>query len=217
MSDDASVHEDHADDHVVARGNGLLVAGRRAIKHARYVLIVDGATPEAESKARDALRLLRSAMDWLEDTERFEAAHEELDHAGRFTRETFGCTFTFENGSYWQECPVALAHVRVGISPAIVIGRVECSICHGDPEDCPHITGRMYEGERCIRNINEIKEFLEVSFVARPAQPDARIMRQSVDTNGLIAFLGAGFEVGMPVNCDRCQSPCDGVSRPFGG
>ncbi len=207
------------DDYVVATGRERLRSGRRAMAHARYLVDVEGKSPEAEAKARSALVTLRSAMDWLEDTPMFEEAHQQLDDAGRFVRETFGCTLPFENDTYWQECPVALAHNRVGLSPAMVIGSAECSICRRDPEDdaCVHVRGRVYDGERCIRIINKVDRVLEVSFVGRPAQPDARISRMSMNTSRLAAELGERFKPGMPVNCDRCLLRCAGITRPFEG
>jgi hypothetical protein len=51
--------------------------------------------------------------------------------------------------------------------------------------------------------------------VGRPAQPDALIQRMSIDTRHIAAALDDRFEPGVPVNCDRCLLPCDGVARPF--
>ena len=121
---------------------------------------------------------------------------------------------TFEDGTYFTECPVALAHNRVGMSPAFHVKRSRCTICNEDPEDCPHIAGRIYEGKRCQREILDL-DIIEVSFVGRPNQPDARIMKMSVDRSDIQDKLGSAFEVGMPVLCDRCLTPCDGVVRPF--
>jgi hypothetical protein len=213
-ADPATQSPEEPDDPVVERGLRLLREGRRGFNHARYLESVD-AHDESEEKLRQALETLRSATNWLEDSEHFEAAHEALDQAGQFRREHFSCLFTFEDGVYYQDCPVALAHNRVGMSPAMVIGAAQCSICKQDPEECAHITGRVYDGQRCIRIITEVKEILEISLVARPAQPDARITRMSVDTDRFRRALGPAFRVGMPINCDRCLSNCDGVSRVF--
>jgi hypothetical protein len=101
------------------RGLDLLRTGRRAFNHARYLVSV-GADDEAEAKARSAFPTLRSAMNWLEDGPYFEEAHTQIDQAGRFVRETFGCPLLFEDGTYYQTCPVALAHNRIGLSPGMV-------------------------------------------------------------------------------------------------
>lgn len=164
---------------------------------------------------RGAIKTLRSAMNWLEDSEHFESAHAALDDAGRLAREYFpeGCTFAYRNNAYFIECPVALAHNRVAISPGMLIKSAECSICGSDPQDCAHITGRVYDGKRCIRKVNEL-DILEISFVGRPAHPDARIESMSIDIAELHTSLGSDFTPGIPVTCDRCLSPCDGVVRP---
>ncbi|MGL5827423.1 MAG: hypothetical protein ACRCYU_21835 [Nocardioides sp.] len=51
----------------------------------------------------------------------------------------------------------------------------------------------------------------EISLVARPAQPDARIQRQDVSIKFLKARLGEAFTPGMKVICDRCLSECGGL------
>jgi hypothetical protein len=152
-------------------------------------------------------------MNWLEDTSRFEEAHETLDRAGAFVRHTFGCFLHREGSEYSQRCPVALAHSRVGMSPAIIVRQAECSICGADPEECPHIGGRVYNGETCHRIITEA-EIIEVSLVTRPKQPDARINSMGVGIDELRKVLPAVWQAGMPVRCDRCLTPCDGVKEP---
>lgn len=179
-----------------------------------------GPSEEDETNLREALHTLRSAMNWLEGTKDFERAHETLDGAGTLAREVFpvGCLFPYRDGTYFTECPVALAHNRSGMSIGFVARAAECSICGQDPEDCPHISGRLYDGERCVRIITDL-DLLEVSLVARPAQPDARIMSMSIDMKDLREDLGEDlgeeFTPGVPVTCDRCLSPCDGVVYPF--
>ena len=210
-------YADSNDDNVATCGLDKLMRGRRAIAHARYLSSIEGPSEEAEQKSRTALGTLRSAMDWLEDTQHFETAHKALDQAGRFVRQTFGCHLTMEQGTYWETCPVSLAHNRVGMSPAVVIGAAECSVCGLDPEDdgCVHVTGRVYDGEACVRVITEVSEVLEVSVVARPAQPDARIQRLSISPSALTKRLGPRFRPGMPVNCDICLTECKDIRRPF--
>jgi hypothetical protein len=200
-----------------AEGLTKLRAGREVYEEvARNCSSPDGPTEEDQKKLRAALDTLRSAMNWLEDTEHFDAAHDALDKAGSLARMEFpdGCALPYRDGSYFMECPVALAHNRVGMSIGFVARAIECSICGCDPDECPHITGRMYDGERCIRVITEL-DLLEVSLVGRPQQPDARIMSMSVDMSDLRESLGDEFTPGDPVTCDRCLSSCDGVVRPF--
>lgn len=170
----------------------------------------------SHKELRDVLADLRSSMDWLEDTDDFENAHEALDQAGKFAREVYpeGCVFPQHDGSYWVECPAALAHNRIGLSTGLIIYAAECSICGLDPEDCPHITGRIYDGQRCVRIITDGR-VTDVSYVARPNQPDCRITSISISYKTLREKLGGQFKPGVPVTCDRCLSACDGVSRAF--
>lgn len=177
-----------------------------------------GATSALGERLRRLLGALRSAMNWLEDTSYFEEAHALMDRAGRLARMHFAddCHLTFEGDSYFMECPVALAHNRVGMSPGMRVVQSECSICGLDPDDCMHITGREYEGHTCYRRITEV-DLLEISLVGRPAQPDARIMKMSVDERDIRQALGSQYERGVPVLCDRCLSKCAGVVRPFEG
>jgi hypothetical protein len=200
----------------IAKGLELLEQGSREYGQAARIIGIDGAAPEVQPILRQSLRTLRSAMNWLEDTPYFEEAHQRLDAAGRLARETFpdGCHLTYENGTYFQECPADLAHNRIGMSIGYLVREAACSICAEDPEDCPHIKGRVYGGETCHRVIKKL-DLLEVSFVGRPAQPDARIERVSIEKSRLRSRLGESFEPGIAVACDRCLSPCDGVVRPF--
>jgi hypothetical protein len=138
------------------------------------------------------------------------------DKAGALAREIFphGCQLSYRDEAYFQECPVALAHNRSGMSVAFVTRAAECSICGQDPEDCLHINGRVYDGKRCTRIITDA-DILEISLVGRPAMPDARIMSISVDFDDLRKRLGEKFTPGIPVTCDNCLIPCDGVAQPF--
>jgi hypothetical protein len=193
-----------------ARGLDLLRQGRRSFNHARYLLDVASSKAEAEAKARSSAKTLRSAMDWLEDTEHFEEAHRALDQTGRFIRQNFGCRLAFQDGTYRQNCPVALAHNRIGMSIGAIVKKVSCSICRRDPHDCSHITGRSYDGNRCVRIIEEA-ELLEVSFVDRPSMPDARIMSITISDSELREQFGPKFQPGIPLSCDRCLADCGGV------
>ena len=193
-----------------SRGLELLREGRRALNHAKYLLEV-GSRAEAEAKARSSAKTLRSAMDWLEDSEHFEKAHQTLDNAGGFIRKNFGCYLTFKEGQYRQECPVALAHNRIGLSIGAIVKKASCSICRRDPLECSHITGRVYDGEQCVRIIEEA-QLLEVSLVGRPSMPDARILTMSIPDSDLRELLGPKFRRGMAVSCDRCLSDCKGVN-----
>jgi len=157
-------------------------------------------------------------MNYLEDTPRFELAHELLDRAGKLARSRFpgGCELTFRDGQYHIECHAALAHNRVGLSIGVIVQESHCSICKEDPEDCSHITGRIYDGEECVQVITKAA-LQEVSLVGRPNFPDARIHSMTIGIGDLRRKLGDSLVPGTPVTCDRCLSKCSGVARPFDG
>jgi hypothetical protein len=200
----------------VSEGERLLAEGTRLIGKAAATLSIEGACEEAGDQLRRALSVLRSAMNWLEDSDLFDVAHERIDVAGRLAREHFpdGCAFSFRDGTYFQECPAALAHNRMGMSIGYVVREAECSICHQEPEDCDHIKGQLYDGQLCVRIIKRL-DLMEVSFVGRPAQPDARVTSVSIDTADMHRRLGPEFRPGMSILCDKCLSPCSGLARPF--
>jgi hypothetical protein len=69
---------------------------------------------EADQVAVSALRSYRSALNWAEDTSRQDEAHQQMDAAGRRKRRRFGCKVEYEDGTYFDTCPVSLGHIRVG-------------------------------------------------------------------------------------------------------
>lgn len=177
------------------------------------ILRVEGglSPADSETQAREGLSVLRSAVDWLEDSPYFDGAHRRLDDAGQQVRLTFGCYLAFDpEDGYSRTCPVDLAHTRVGISTGFIVEESECSICQKDPEDCDHITGQHYGDETCVRVITRA-DLLEVSLVGRPRLPDARIHRVSVLQTELESALGPAFRYGMTVSCDMCIRVCNGV------
>lgn len=196
-----------------AESQGLvrLRKGRRALNHAKYLMIAGASRSEAEPKAREAAKVLRSAMDWLEGSQQFEAAHQELDDAGRYLRQSFGCSVTFRDGEYWRDCPVDLAHDRIGLSIGAVIRESACSICGRDPRECPHVTGRKYDGKDCTRVVEDV-ELIEVSIVNQPAQPDARVQSMGIRTSDLRDVLGEEFRPGVLLSCNLCLSDCRGLN-----
>lgn len=98
---------------------------------------------EAENKAVESLAAFRSALDWAEDTDRREEMHQKLDTAGRWRRERSTCAVEYSDGKYWETCPVALGHNRVGLSVGGVAYRA-CSICGIDFTECGHDPEHTY-------------------------------------------------------------------------
>lgn len=206
------------DNHFSVEGRERLRSGSEQYGRVARLLPLEGATDELHAELRRSMHTLRGAMNYLEyqDAAGFEAAHARLDAAGRLAREEFsdGCQLAYHDGIYHQECPVALAHNRIGLSPAIKIKAMECSICRSDPDDCDHIRGREYGGQKCLHVVTE-GDIMEISFVGRPAQPDARISSVSIQMNELQQNLGAEFQPGIPITCDMCLSSCNGIYRPY--
>lgn len=197
----------------VKGGLERLEAGRARFEEARH-LAENGCEDAARESLESAMRSIRSAMNWLEGRGEFDEAHEELDRVGSYQRGRFGCWLSFEDGTYWQDCPVALAHNRIGFSAAYVVKKSECSICGRSPSECSHISGELYEGQQCYRLVTEA-DLLEVSLVGRPRQPDARIERISLGLEELQNAVDVEFLPGTQVSCDRCLSPCEGVVYPY--
>ena len=193
----------------------------------------------AERAAREALVFYAGALDWAEETAQEAETHAQLDAAGHWVRHTFGCHLHREGKSYSQRCPVALGHNRIGMSIGGAAKRV-CSLCGQDLSECEHRRGIAYlvpggasnlgwcrvclKKDGCDHRADEEyrvsvvsiiteMELLEVSIVGRPAHPDARFKSISIDVNELRDHLGEIFTPGVPVSCDRCLLPCDGLTR----
>lgn len=197
-------------------GEEQLSAARSQYDQAKSAVLMHGATPEAEEQLRASIVALRSAMNRLEGKDAFEEAHQLLDEAGAFARNnaTNGCHLHYDGSTYFQRCPVALAHNRVAFSPTMLVREADCSICRADLNACSHVPGLTYDGIECHQIIRNF-DVLDVFLVGLPAQPDARIQAISIETPRLAESLGEEFYPGIPVLCDRCLSPCDGIVRNF--
>ena len=217
-------------------GLARLREGQLAMSRARLATFRDD--PDAELLARNALSVLRAAVDGLDDLPEQFDAHYELDRAGRWVRETFGCSLEQDGRGYWRSCPVDLGHQRWGMSPGMTNVERICMVCGQDTRLCRHIAGRIYEAatqrihgycnvcgsqEECDDTPGELAEVVcsrlitkadigEISLVRRPAQTAARIMREGVGIEELERTLGPdGWRPGMTVSCDICLQPCGGL------
>lgn len=198
---------------------------------------------EAEESLRTALATAASAFNWLEGSDFEVDAHDDLHRYGRYTRENnpSGCELGWTGSGYEHRCPVAIAHKRIGFSIGFT-GQRFCSICDADLSECEHTPGRFYDvvgrtddSGQCVvcrkdhctehtvgetyraRAAGVIRqaEIHEVSLVAMPKQPDARLAAIPIDTARLQERLGPGFKIGMRVSCDQCLQPCPGLDKPF--
>lgn len=200
-----------------------------------------GRRQQAELHARHAIDASVRAFWWAEDTPAEEAQHKLMHRIGRWTRRTVGCHVHFNGKSYEHVCPIRIAHKKVGLSIGYVTNPI-CSICGGELSECPHIRGRAYwvrggigpsdycpvclsqstcahRSDRLYRvsvvSIVTKGEMREVSWVGRPGVPEARLLSLPIDTRRLVSHLPSEFKVGMPVNCDFCLLPCQGIEDPL--
>ncbi|KUN80355.1 hypothetical protein AQJ66_26830 [Streptomyces bungoensis] len=151
------------------------------------------------------------------DSALFESAHELVDEVGALLRRHYSdsCTLPYRDGAYYRECPVDLAHQRVGLSPEVRVLESKCSICNLDPEDCDHLPGEMYDGREC-RSVITKAEMTALAIVANPRQLVTRPTSIPAGTPAeLSAALGPKFRPGVQLCCDRCLSACDGLNRDF--
>jgi hypothetical protein len=132
--------------HRIRTGLAIRRTARRTFGSACLNLINE---PEgSRTDIREAIRLMASAMNWLEDTDDFDRAHNDLHAYGRFAREHFpeDCALRWDenDNTYSHICPVAVAHKRFGFSPEMVIKRHLCSLCGDDASECPHLPSQLY-------------------------------------------------------------------------
>lgn len=170
---------------------------------------------------KDLLRLraeLREIMDRSEgnDPELFDHAHRLLDEVGGIIRRCYreSCCLEYREGAYYRECPVCLAHDRVGLSAETRVRGSECSICGADPDDCDHIPGNEYDGQVCNSRITDA-EIEAVALVGRPRWQVTRFTSVTVDVEALRQALGPAFTPGVRISCDRCLSGCQGLMSDF--
>jgi hypothetical protein len=222
---------------VLQIGRDKLAEARSLAFSARAALAAGDAA--AEACARAALAVYRSAMNWLEDSPEFETPHVEMDALGLLCREQWpdGCAFATKGNDFAQECPVPLAHNRIGLSTGMLANAL-CSVCGNDVTTCSHPVGdtilvvaalvgpgwcSICSKHGCTEHtvgqtyatrvgtvVTEVYEVEEVSIVNRPNQPDARIMSVSISRTEFVVD-GVPLPDGAVPICDWCLSDCGGV------
>jgi hypothetical protein len=81
-------------------------------------------------------------------------------------------------------------------------------------EQCSHRSDRLYRAT-VVSIVKEVDAIREISWVRQPADPEARLTAMPISTEALAEALGPEFELGMPLNCDKCLTPCSGIEDPF--
>jgi hypothetical protein len=70
---------------------------------------------------------------------------------------------------------------QVFISPGMVIGRSQCTVCGCPYGECVHVAGRAFMGEFCVRYITEVERIDEISLVGDPADKRRRVESVTAD------------------------------------
>lgn len=233
--DDADLLEQHR----VARIESRRRTADQSLSDARAALSA-GDAAGAELAGRRALHEYAGCLNVAEDSSEEVDAHQAMDRAGRWVRMQFGCRLRREGSSYFDECPVSLGHVRVGLSIGGTARKI-CALCGVDVSECPHLRGTAYlvpggSGDlgwcrvclskgACPHSPSQLYRVSvvaivtelhleEASIVSKPAMPDARFTSQSVSTSELHEALGDTFVPGVEVSCDKCLRRCEGLRRP---
>lgn len=60
-------------------------------------------------------------------------------------------------------------------SPSFIVETIKCSICNMNYKDCPHVFGRPYMGQLCLKS-GTIKEVLDLTVVSDPVDRRRRIL-----------------------------------------
>src|SRR4051812_29608518 len=92
---------DLRDAHTLSQWQDRRSVGLAYLERAK-ALLDSGDHEHAEEVARQALKQMRSALNWAEFGPIEDQAHRELDEYGRWVRETFGCHLSREGETYSQ-------------------------------------------------------------------------------------------------------------------
>jgi hypothetical protein len=176
-------------------------------------------------------------INFLEDADVADAAHEHAHAVAEFVGRMFGCHAEYRNGRFWDVCPLSLMHLRIGLSPGFTGPRL-CSVCRQDLSECPHVPGvavsivvedlnghcsacsnpwpctQHHPGTRLDvvpHGVIPDMDLHELSWVDRPREPRARITGVELPDGFLRAKLGRLPTRGEPLVCHRCQQPCQGL------
>lgn len=179
------------------------------------------------------------ALNYLEDHELMEVAHAAIHRAAFLKRGLFGCPIVLRDDEYRTNCPINISHLRMGVSAGIA-SDFECSICGEPVEDCDHRMGQFYpktagrtgEGTCTICNSVDCEHpegqivlvqakanalnitVAEVSFVARPRYPLARIVEVPGDMGCLHDHPRIQYAAKHGnLDCDADFGPCKGFNK----
>ncbi|MDP9798751.1 hypothetical protein J2S43_007263 [Catenuloplanes nepalensis] len=189
-----------------------------------------------ETEARLALSHAVNSFNILEDLPDASDSHRLVHEIGAFISWHYGCKIELKDGLWRWRCPATLSHLRIGLSAGFTATRV-CSICDQDISVCDHLPDQRYRvavdgGSDCACGTPSCKlhkpgdfadlypaalikeaDLHEVSTVARPRDPLARISEISFAMDRMSAMLGK-----MPIpssvsalSCHHCRQVCTGL------
>lgn len=192
----------------------------------------------AEVSARDALDCAVRAFNLMEDLPEAEDAHRLIHELGMCVSRHFGCRIRLTNDLWRWQCPVIIAHVRIGQSVNFTAQRI-CSICRQNimSDRCPHLPNQAYEvkvndparcpcgARNCMRHkagtalkvfptsiVEEADSMSEISWVARPRDPLARIRSISYSPDQMAASMCAEIPNSThTIECLHCRQTCTGL------
>jgi hypothetical protein len=192
----------------------------------------------AESLSRDALTSAVRAFNFLEDTPEADDAHRLIHEIGMYVSRHFGCKINLQDGLWSWQCPVTIAHLRLGQSVGFTASRI-CSICRQNimSDQCSHLPGQIYEvqvvdASRCpcgtdnchnhvvgdILKVNprslvkEADSLDEISWVPRPRDPLARIEAISYTPERMVIMMRTEIPSNVrTIECFHCRQACTGL------
>jgi hypothetical protein len=206
-------------------------------QHTVHAEVGDRERSELERRARGALDTALTAFNFLEDEDLADAAHQHAHTVAEFVGRLFGCQAEYRDGRFWNVCPLALMHLRIGLSPGFTGPRL-CSVCRQDLSECPHVPGiavtvEVEEREGhcsacsrpwpCTQHLPRTRvdvvphgvipnmDLHEISWVDRPREPRTRITAVELPDALLRARLGRLPTKDEPLVCHQCQQPCQGL------
>lgn len=131
---------------------------------------------------------------------------------GQMVNQRFGCPMKRTGRGTWApNCPISALHARIGMSYGGT-SRGHCSICDKGDLQCSHVPGRTYEGEPCIRIVDEV-DLDEISYVSSPEDPRCYRVEQPISDQEVEAQLGRPLmdsEVPECLHCPECYGVTEG-------
>ncbi len=193
---------------------------------------------DAESLARGALACAVRAFNLLEELPEADDAHRLVHESGMFVSRHFGCRIRLQNGWWRWQCPVIIAHLRLGQSVNFTAPRI-CSICRQNimSDRCSHLPNQIYKvevddpshwpcGSRncgsheagtiievCPTSLaEEVDSINEISWVASPRDPLARIEAICYTPEQMAILMRAAIPSGThTIECLHCRQACSGL------